>query len=106
LTSRGLDKIYGTLSAQFVVYGHIHVPFVRHLKSFTVANSGAVSLPYDGDPRASYALIDGEHVEIRRVEYDVEEEIRLLLRTDDPFAKSTAETLKTGKYVPVQAIGR
>jgi putative phosphoesterase len=101
-----LDRIYGTLSAQFVVYGHIHIPFVRHLTAFTVANSGAVSLPYDGDPRASYALIDGEDVEIRRVEYDVEEEIRLLLRTDDPFAKSTAETLKTGKYVPVRAIGR
>lgn len=101
-----LHRIYGVLGAKRVIYGHIHVPFVRHLTAFTVANSGAVSLSYDGDPRAAYALIDGEHVEIRRVEYDAEGEIRLLLRTDDPFAESTAETLRTGKYVPVRAAGR
>jgi hypothetical protein len=40
-------------------------------------------------------LIDGQHIEIRRVGYDVEEEI-LLPRTDDPFAESP-ETLRTGQ---------
>jgi hypothetical protein len=68
-----------------------------------VANSGAVSLSYDGDRRAAYALIDGDQVEIRRVEYDVEEEILLLLGADDPFAESTAATLRTGCYVPLPA---
>lgn len=68
-----------------------------------MVNSGAVSLSFDGDPRATYALIDDDRVEIRRVEYDVEEEIRLLVRSDDPFALSTAKTLRTGKYVPLPA---
>lgn len=100
-----LERVYAVLRSKHVVYGHIHQPFVRRLPTFTVANSGAVSLSYDGDRRAAYALIDGEHVGIRRVEYDVEEEIRLLLGTQDPFADSTAETLRTGRYVPLLGAG-
>jgi len=96
-----LDRVYGGLGSKRVVYGHIHVPFVRRLAAFTLTNSGAVSLSFDGDPRASYAVVDGDRVEIRRVEYDVEEEIRLLQRGKDPFAASTAETLRTGKPAPL-----
>ena len=80
-----------------VVYGHIHVPFVRRLPQLTVVNSGAVSLSFDGDPRASYALIDGDRIEIRRVAYDVEKEIELLMHSADPLRESTAATLRTGR---------
>ena len=37
-----------------------------------VANSGSVGLPFDGDQRASYLLVDGTDATVRRVEYDVE----------------------------------
>lgn len=94
-----LERVYAVLGSKHVVYGHIHHPFVRRLSTFTVANSGAVSLSYDGDRRAAYALVDGGDVVIRRVEYDVEQEVRLLLTADDPFAESTAGTLRTGAYV-------
>ena len=100
-----LDRVYGVLRSRHVVYGHIHQPFVRRLSTFTVVNSGAVSLSYDGDRRAAYALIDSEQAEIKRVEYDIEAEIRLLLRSDDPFAHSTAESLRTGRYVAVRGAG-
>jgi putative phosphoesterase len=93
-----LERVYGKLGSTVVVYGHIHSPYIRQLPALTVANSGAVSLPYDGDARAAYALVDGKHLEIRRVAYDPEDEIRLLLDSDDPFAKSTARTLRTGRY--------
>lgn len=96
-----LERVYGPLGSKRVVYGHIHQPYIRRLSAFTVANSGAVSLSYDGDARAAYALVDGDRIEIRRVAYDLEEEIRRLSRTDDPFAASTAETLRTGRYVPI-----
>ena len=64
----------------------------------TVANAGAVSQSFDGDPRASYAVVDAGHVEIRRVAYDLDDEIRLLRNSDDPFAESTLETLRSGRY--------
>jgi len=63
-----LVSVYGALRASVVVYGHIHVPFVRSMDGLTVANAGSVGLPYDGDPRASYLLVDDGRVVIRRVE--------------------------------------
>ena len=95
-----MERIYGVLGSACVVYGHVHQAFVRRLSRFTLANAGAVSQSLDGDRRASYALVEGEDVEIRRVDYDVDAEIRLLLDGDDPFAESTAETLRTGRYTP------
>jgi putative phosphoesterase len=96
-----LERAYASLGSRVVVYGHIHQPFVRQLPEFAVVNAGAVSLTYDGDPRASYALVDGARVEIRRVAYDVEQEIRLIRDTADPVAASTIETLRSGRYVAV-----
>ena len=96
-----LTRIYGALESRLVIYGHIHLPFVRRMDALIVANSGAVSLSFDGDPRASYALVDGDEVQIRRVEYDVDKEVRLLMAGDDPFATSTIETLRTGRYAPL-----
>jgi predicted phosphodiesterase len=98
-----LERIFGILPSARSVYGHIHVPFVRRLATITVVNTGAVSQSFDGDTRAAYALLTEGQIEIRRVEYDIEQEIRLLLASDDPFARSTASTLRTGRYVPVSA---
>ena len=53
-----LTKVYGELNAAVVVYGHIHRPFVREMAAMTVANTGSVSLSYDGDARASYLIVD------------------------------------------------
>jgi predicted phosphodiesterase len=92
-----MDQVYSPLGTHVVVYGHIHQPFVRTLPALTVANSGSVGLPFDGDPRASYAIADGDRVTIRRVAYDAAEEIRLLSAIGDPFAPETAETLRTGR---------
>ena len=83
-----LERAYGSLASRSVVYGHIHQPYVRRLSRFTVANSGSVSLSYDGDPRAAYAVVDGDEIEIRRVQYDIEEEIARLSESDDPFKES------------------
>src|SRR5688572_7867450 len=99
-----LTRIYGPLRTRRVVYGHIHQPYVRAMPSFTLANSGSVSLSYDGDPRASYALIDDGRVVIRRVEYDVEREIRALNDARYPDAPWLAETLRTARPQPAPAI--
>ncbi len=42
-----------------------------------VANTGSVSLSYDGDRRAAYLLLDDSKPAIRRVEYDVDRESKL-----------------------------
>jgi putative phosphoesterase len=93
-------KTYAELGVPTVVYGHIHVSHVRQLEGLTVANAGSVSQSYDGDRRAAYALIDGEIVTIRRVEYDVEAEARELLCSGLPHAGWLSRILLTGKYCP------
>jgi len=95
-----MQTTYASLGAPIVVYGHIHCPYVRRLRGMTVANTGSVSQSYDGDRRASYLLMDGESIAIRRVEYDVESEARELSRSGLPHADWLARILLAGKYRP------
>lgn len=88
-----LESVYGPLSKEIVVYGHIHKPFIRNVGEMIVANSGSVSLSYDGDRRASYLLLDESRPTIRRVEYDVEREIQALAGCGLPHSDWMARTL-------------
>ena len=80
---------------RLVVYGHIHKPIVRG----GVINTGSVSLSYDGDPRASYLLIDNGAPVIRRVEYDVAKESKALLDRRMPHAEWIAAMLSAGRFI-------
>jgi len=51
-----------------------------------VANTGSVSLSYDGDLRASYLLLDESEPVIRRVEYDIDEELKAVSGCGFPHA--------------------
>ena len=95
-----LRRTYASLGTQIAVYGHIHRPYLRRLPGMTVANTGSVSQSYDGDTRASYLVIDGERVTIRRVDYDVESEAEELLHSGLPRAEWLSRILLAGKYVP------
>jgi diadenosine tetraphosphatase ApaH/serine/threonine PP2A family protein phosphatase len=90
-----LRSIFG-LVEQLAIVGHTHVPgvftsepdfyppdeigsnstykFIEGEKA--VINVGSVGQPRDHDPRASYAILTGDGVEFRRVEYDIEETAR------------------------------
>jgi len=95
-----LHTTYESLRAQTVVYGHIHCSYIRRLQGMTVANTGSVSQSYDGDTRASYLVMEGESITIRRVEYDVESEAKDLLRSGLPHADWMSRILLAGRYCP------
>lgn len=95
-----LMTVYGGLQATAVIYGHIHRPFIRRLEDFTVANCGSVGLPYDGDTRASYAVVEDRTITLRRVRYDVEREIQELRANRFPRAEWLASILQTARYQP------
>lgn len=59
-----------------------------------------MGMPYDGDPRASYLLLDGDQATIRRVQYDVKAEVERLLASDYPFREWLAEVRLRAAYVP------
>ena len=60
--------------ARVIVCGHTHLPEVRDLGWKVIVNDGSAGYVFDGDPTASWALIDiadGEvHAEIRRTTFD------------------------------------
>jgi diadenosine tetraphosphatase ApaH/serine/threonine PP2A family protein phosphatase len=96
-----LESVYGPLGQPIAVYGHIHRPYIRSVPSpqvreRLVANTGSISLSYDGDRRASYLLLDGPSPTIRRVEYDVEKELKALSSCGLPHADWIAKSLDTG----------
>lgn len=62
----------------------------------TVVNSGSVSLSYDGDLRASYALLEDGSPSICRVEYDVESEIEAIRTCGLPHADWIVKILASG----------
>jgi predicted phosphodiesterase len=67
------DELLEGVTARRVVFGHTHIPVDRERAGIRLINPGSVGFSFDGDPRASWALMheDGR-VEHRRVEYDLE----------------------------------
>jgi diadenosine tetraphosphatase ApaH/serine/threonine PP2A family protein phosphatase len=64
------ERLMG-VEAERVVFGHTHLQFERPGPGgIQLVNPGSVGMPLDGDHRAAYAVIDGDRVERRRVEYD------------------------------------
>ncbi len=61
--------------ADIVCVGHSHSQFNLRTGSTVVVNPGSVGNPRDGDPRAAYAIIEGNKIELKRIEYPVEETI-------------------------------
>jgi len=93
-----LEAAYRELGRPIVVYAHIHQPFIRAVAGMIVANSGSVSLSYDGDPRASYFLLDDGKPSIRRVAYDIDSEVKALEASRLPHAGWIAKILRTASF--------
>ena len=93
-----LRETYADLGAPLVIYCHIHQPFVRPMAGLTVANSGSVGMPADGVPRASYLVLDGGEITVRRVEYDIERSIADLKEVGFPLADWVAGRYRSGRF--------
>jgi diadenosine tetraphosphatase ApaH/serine/threonine PP2A family protein phosphatase len=66
------DALLGEVRERRLVAGHTHLPLHRvAANGIELVNPGSVGMPFDGDPRAAYALIDDDGtVDLRRVPYD------------------------------------
>lgn len=102
-----MGEIFSAQKARISFGGHTHVPGLfaqgaafRHQSDCgervalpegrAHVNIGSVGQPRDGDPRACYALLDGNEVLFRRVEYDFVKTMRKIAANpmlDDYLAK-------------------
>jgi len=90
ITENDNDQMLSLLvesDARLVIMGHTHKPFARQINGTLFLNPGAVGRPFDGDPRASFSIIDfGDDIRVRfrRVEYDVEKNVKALVTAGLP----------------------
>ncbi len=69
-----LERIASSASADVLVFGHTHLPYVKEVAGVLLVNDGSVGKPKDGDARAGYVILDvGDEVKVgfRRMAYDV-----------------------------------
>jgi putative phosphoesterase len=69
--SRRLQNV----DADVICTGHTHLPYVLEVGDKLVINPGSIGQSRDGDPRASYAVIEDYKVDLKRVAYPVEETV-------------------------------
>lgn len=72
------------IDVDVVCVGHTHRPYALQVNGPLVVNPGSIGLQRDGDPRASYAIIDGGKVELKRYDYPIEEAVRAVNDTPLP----------------------
>jgi len=74
---RRADEFLDLTGADLLILGHTHVPYIVRSGPRMAVNPGSVGQPRDGDPRASYMIIDldGGRVSVahKRVRYDIGE---------------------------------
>jgi len=97
-----LDRVSGT-DAKVICCGHTHIPEIREMGWRVIVNDGSAGYVFDGDPRASWAMIDVVDdlvtPEIKRVEYDVLAAADAVAERGLPGDVYRAATIRTGKLV-------
>ncbi len=86
--------------AGVLVYGHIHLGWMGQVPGVgLVVNTGSVGFPFDGDPRASYAVLSrspsGWTAELHRVTYDLDR--ASAFPADHPAGARWATMMRTGR---------
>lgn len=97
-----IEKLART-DARLVLCGHTHLPEIRDLGWKVIVNDGSAGYVFDGDPTASWALVDvvdGEvTAEIRREAFDALGVANAISARGLPGDVYRAATVRTGKLV-------
>jgi putative phosphoesterase len=90
------------VDADVICVGHTHHPYVLTVGEKLVINPGSVGQPRDGDPRASYAVIEGDRVELKRAEYSIEATVRVIQESElqETAKDMLIDVLRTGRSRP------
>jgi diadenosine tetraphosphatase ApaH/serine/threonine PP2A family protein phosphatase len=86
---------------ELLVFGHTHLPFERVAAGGTrLVNPGSVGMPFDGDPRAAYALLhDDGRGERLRIAYDhAASAAAVRERFDGDWTDTVARRIETAQF--------
>lgn len=83
-----LQKLFGKVKQHIVVCGHTHMQFMLTFEDKSIYNAGSVGMPFAEQPGAYWLLVDGDNVEFKRTDYDLNAAARLMRHSGDPFAET------------------
>ena len=93
----------GRTDARVICCGHTHVPEVRDLGFKVIVNDGSAGYVFDGEPTASWAMIDVHEgnvtAEIKRTAYDALSVANAISARGLPGDVYRAATVRTGKLI-------
>jgi diadenosine tetraphosphatase ApaH/serine/threonine PP2A family protein phosphatase len=90
----------GTTSA-VVAFGHLHLPYVRHVAGRLLVDVASVGFPRDGDTRAAYATLawdNGWQASIQRVPYDLDKAAAAFRASGIPGSARRIQALLRASY--------
>jgi diadenosine tetraphosphatase ApaH/serine/threonine PP2A family protein phosphatase len=94
------DELLAGEAPPRLLFGHTHLPFNRQHGDILLINPGSVGMPFDGDPRAAYALLhDDGRVEPRRVGYDHGASAARLREGGETWAAKVADRIEQAVFV-------
>lgn len=87
-----------SVSADVLLVGHTHLPFIQEGRGRTVVNPGSLGQPKNGSPEACYAIWDGTRIGLKRFPYPYERTIAKLgaLNLSSDVVNDLATVLRTG----------
>ena len=101
---RELREVIGDEKAGAIVFGHIHIAYIRHVGSTMLVDVSAVGNSKDGDLRCKYGILNWDEnrhrwsAEIRRLEYPLEETEAQIRASDLPDPERVIRKLKRASY--------
>ncbi|PLX98701.1 MAG: metallophosphoesterase [Desulfuromonas sp.] len=66
------EEYFQNRGSRYYFSGHTHIQTLKIFNNALYCNPGSVGQPRDGDPRAAFALYDGQNVFLKRVDYDID----------------------------------
>ncbi len=97
-----LEPLCRSVDADLLVFGHVHIPYVRQLGELTLCDVASAGNPKDGDVRPAWTSLTYERgkwqVEQRRVAYDVERAAKDHVQSGMPAGEKLAQRLKRARY--------
>ena len=80
--ARTFERIAAGADCDVLAFGHTHKPWIHGYGGVLFVNCGSIGKPKDGDPRAAFAILNTDGVEvtahIERITYDAESVAREL----------------------------
>lgn len=88
-----------TVKADVVLFGHTHVYMTRHAGGVHFINPGSVGRPFDGNPAASYIILEKSKTGIKarnvRIKYDLRKVLKKMNK--EGFPRDICRSIESGR---------